>query len=236
MFGRKNNEDYDDYNEKYASKYDDDYIAPSKEYREECDHSHEQSYSNINEVRECGHSHEQTYEDADTEQKPYDKRVGLENSMEKLLAPNEHLLWAGGSPRAFKNKKATGNTLLIGGAAMFFLGGLIAEWVCILGILILTLGVCLMILENINAYAVTDIRVIAVQGGKNMSIPLGWIQYVSSLGSASGLVKLNLDFPVNSSPCRKDRTRIFTMYKISDAPRVKRIIEDASAGARINKK
>ena len=53
MFGRKNNEDYDDYNEKYASKYDDDYIAPSKEYREECDHSHEQ-----------------TYEDADTEQKP----------------------------------------------------------------------------------------------------------------------------------------------------------------------
>ncbi len=220
MFGKKNNEDYEDYNEKYASKYDDDYVAPSHEYSE---------------VRECGHSHEQTYEDADTEQKPYDKRVSLENSMEKLLAPNEHLLWAGGTVKAFRRSGSKGTTLLVAGLVMFLFGDFITMWMSMLGVLILTLGVCLMVLEKRYAYAVTDIRVIAVQGGKNISIPLGWIQYVSRLGTADGLLKLNLDFPVNSSPCSRDKTRIFTMYKISDAPRVQRIIEDASVGARINK-
>ncbi|MBQ6252014.1 hypothetical protein [Ruminococcus sp.] len=235
MFGKKTNEDYEDYNEKYASKYDDDYVAPSHEYREECDHSHEQSYSNINEVRDCDHSHEQTYEDADTEQKPYDKRVSLENSMEKLLAPNEHLLWAGGTIKAFSRRSGMGTKLLVAGLLMFLFGDFITMWMSMLGVLILTLGICLMVLEKRYAYAVTDIRVIAVQGGKNISIPLGWIQYVSRLGTSDGLLKLNLDFPVNSSPCSRDKTRIFTMYKISDAPRVQRIIEDASVGARINK-
>ena len=167
MFGKKNNEDYEDYNEKYASKYDDDYVAPSHEYREECDHSHEQSYSDINEVRECDHSHEQTYEDADTEQKPYDKRVSLENSMEKLLAPNEHLLWAGGTIKAFSRRSGMGTKLLVAGLVMFLFGDFITMWMSMLGVLILTLGICLMVLEKRYAYAVTDIRVIAVQGGKN---------------------------------------------------------------------
>ena len=34
MFGRRD-EDYEEYNERYAAKFDDDYIAPSRDYRRE---------------------------------------------------------------------------------------------------------------------------------------------------------------------------------------------------------
>ena len=30
MFGRRKEEDYEEYNERYAAKYDDDYIAPKR--------------------------------------------------------------------------------------------------------------------------------------------------------------------------------------------------------------
>lgn len=65
MFGKRKTEDYDEYNEKYSSKYDDDYIAPSKEYRSECDHDHGQTYSDIDDIRDCDHSHGQTYSNLD---------------------------------------------------------------------------------------------------------------------------------------------------------------------------
>ena len=179
MFGRKRDEDYEDYNEKYAAKYDDDYIAPSKEYRSECDHSHEQSYSNINDVSECDHSHEQTYEDADSEQKPYDDRVSLESSMEMLLAPNEHLLWTGGSIRAASSKNNSAAVVFAAGIAMFFIGGMLVWWISLLGMAVLCLGVCLMVRNFASAYAVTDIRVIVARNGRNMSVPLAWINRVN---------------------------------------------------------
>lgn len=71
MFGKRKTDDYDEYNEKYSSKYDDDYIAPSKEYRSECDHDHEQTYSDIDDVRDCDHSHGQTYSNLDDVRKYY---------------------------------------------------------------------------------------------------------------------------------------------------------------------
>ncbi|WP_028519897.1 hypothetical protein [Ruminococcus flavefaciens] len=236
MFGRKKDEDYDDYNEKYAAKYDDDYIAPSKEYRSECDHSHEQSYSNINDVSECGHSHEQTYEDADSEQKPYDDRVSLESSMERLLAPNEHLLWTGGSIRAASSKNNNGSGVFAAGIVMFFIGGLLVWWISLLGMAVLCLGVCLMVRNSASAYAVTDIRVIVVRNGRNMSVPLAWINRVNGGdSSASSFLALSLDYPVNTYPGSKDKTRSLMMYRISDAPRVKRIINDAVMGARMRR-
>ena len=154
MFGRKN-DDYDEYNEKYAAKYDDDYIAPSHEYRSECDHSHEQSYANINDVRECdhsheqsyanindvrecGHSHEQTYEDSDYEQHPYDDYASLESRFQPFLAPGEHLLWVGGhdkkSPKPpterKKDKKAL--TILIIISAVLIVSGFVTGALCML--------------------------------------------------------------------------------------------------------
>lgn len=235
MFGRKKDEDYDDYNEKYAAKYDDDYIAPSKEYRSECDHSHEQSYSNINDVRECDHSHEQTYEDADSEQKPYDDRVSLESSMERLLAPNEHLLWTGGSIRAASSKNNNGSGVLAAGIVMFFIGGMLVWWISLLGMAVLCLGVCLMVRNSVSAYAVTDIRVIVVRNGRNMSVPLAWINRVSGGDSANSVLALSLDHPVNAYPGSSNKTRSLMMYRISDAPRVKRIINDAVMGARMRR-
>lgn len=233
MFGRKKDEDYDDYNEKYAAKYDDDYIAPSKEYRSECDHSHEQSYSNINDVRECEHSHEQTYEDADSEQKPYDDRVSLESSMERLLAPNEHLLWTGGSIRAVSSKNNSAAGVFAAGIAMFFIGGMLVWWISLIGMAVLCLGVCLMVRNSASAYGVTDIRVIVVRNGRNMSVPLAWINRVNGGDSGTGsLLALSLDYPVNTYPGSKDKTRSLMMYRISDAPRVKRIINDAVMDAR----
>lgn len=235
MFGRKRDEDYDDYNEKYAAKYDDDYIAPSKEYRSECDHSHEQSYSNINDVSECDHSHEQTYEDADSEQKPYDDRVSLESSMERLLAPNEHLLWTGGSIRAASSKNNSAAGVFAAGIAMFFIGGMLVWWISLLGMAVLCLGVCLMVRNSASAYAVTDIRVIVVRNGRNMSVPLAWINRVNGGDSANSVLALSLDHPVNAYPGSSNKTRTLMMYKISDAPRVKRIINDAVMGARMRR-
>ena len=66
MFRKKREEEYDEYNDRYSAKYDDDYIAPSEEYRSECDHDHEQTYSDLDTVAECDHDHEQTYSDLDT--------------------------------------------------------------------------------------------------------------------------------------------------------------------------
>ena len=71
MFGRRE-EDYEKYNQRQNAKYDDDYIRDTDEYREECTHSHEQTYRNYDrreeheEYREeCTHSHEQTYRNYD---------------------------------------------------------------------------------------------------------------------------------------------------------------------------
>lgn len=63
MFRKNRTEDYDEYNERVNAKYDDDYVREEKEYRDECTHSHEQSYDDYNYVRGCEHEHGQTYDD-----------------------------------------------------------------------------------------------------------------------------------------------------------------------------
>lgn len=50
MFRRNRTEDYDEYNERVNAKYDDDYVREEKEYRDECTHSHEQTYEDENYV------------------------------------------------------------------------------------------------------------------------------------------------------------------------------------------
>ena len=152
MFGRRKEEDYEEYNERYAAKYDDDYIAPKKEYRRECEHSHEQSYSNINTVAECDHSHEQTYNDADSEQHSYDSYVSLESRFQPYLAPNEHLLWVGGydklSPKPPQERKIDRNR------NMFLI--IISILLMVVGIVVCPLfliGLVMMILTLIAAEA-----------------------------------------------------------------------------------
>ena len=114
MFGRKKSDDYDEYNESVNAKYDDDYIRDNKEYRDECSHSHEQTYKNYDSHKEqkeyreeCEHSHEQTYEDFSEELNPYDELNELEKFFEPMLDDGEHILWCG-EPEKKANSSETG--------------------------------------------------------------------------------------------------------------------------------
>ena len=218
MFGRKNGDDYDDYNERNAAKYDDDYIAPSHDYRRECDHSHEQtyedmddlwecrhsheqSYQNINEVRECNHSHEQTYADADTEQRPYDNYNYNYNSIESMfeayLEPNEHLLWAGGSgdpakqnQESMKKDSSPGLTLLIIGIVLMF-----TCFAAFIGLAFIAAGVVLLVMNiDHGFYAVTDKRLMKYIYGQFESAGLQNIisTNASMSGNNTGKLTINL--------------------------------------------
>ena len=54
--------------------------------------------------------------------------------------------------------------------------------------------------NSASAYAVTDIRVIVVRNGRNMSVPLAWINRVNGGDSANSLLALFSDHPVNAYP------------------------------------
>lgn len=122
MFRRNRTEDYDEYNERVNAKYDDDYVREEKEYRDECTHSHEQTYEDYTSVRECGHEHGQTYSNytqvntpdhdrIDTDRRSYDNVETTRSSgtsgdgqakefFERRLVPGEHILYVGKSRSA----------------------------------------------------------------------------------------------------------------------------------------
>jgi hypothetical protein len=240
MFGRKKDENLEEYNEKYASKYDDDYIAPSKEYRSECDHDHEQSYSNINTVRECEHDHEQTYNDADTEQKPYDDYVNIENFFEKMLYQGEHLLWVGSRWNAkvsanlqLKQKTPASVYIFLAGVGCFILG------FCFLPMLIL--GIVLMFIGGTSSkkngtvavmYAVTDQRVIISNSWEHSSISMKDITKVehSSSSDSTGNVYITTDNIYSGGQKSTVNGYVMTLQGISDPARVEGIINDAIHG------
>lgn len=240
MFGRKKDENLEEYNEKYASKYDDDYIAPSKEYRSECDHDHEQSYSNINTVRECEHDHEQTYNDADTEQKPYDNYVNIENFFEKMLYQGEHLLWVGSKGNApvsanlqLKQKTPASVYIFLAGVVCFVLG------FCLLPFLIV--GILLMVIGGgkakksgqtvVDMYALTDQRIIVSNAWDNSSIALKDIIKVerSSNGSV-GDVYITTDNIYSGGQKSTVNGYVMTLREINEPARVEGIINDAIHG------
>lgn len=264
MFGRRKYDDYDEYNEKYASKYDDDYIAPSHDYRKECDHSHEQtyddmddiwachhsheqSYENINEVKECDHTHEQTYEDADIEQHPYDSYASLESRFQQYLFPNEHLLWAGGydkispkPPQEMKKDKKSIAILLIVSMALIFFGCVNS----VLGILSF-LGFIMMLLTVVAAaggfnngiYAITDMRVINIRNGQPIFAPLEMVYNISAVTGSNnkGCVSYSTMHPVRIGQPRQNGEYRSVINGINDPARVKRILQDAVHGAKIKK-
>jgi len=260
MFGRKKYDSYDEYNEKNAAKYDDDYIAPSDEYRRdcthsheqtyedmddiwECRHSHEQSYQNINEVRECDHSHEQTYADADTEQRPYDNYNSIESMFETYLEPNEHLLWAGGSGDPAKQNQESMKKDSTPGL-VFVILGFILIFSCIgtvIGVVMFIIGIVLMAKKfDTGLYAVTDRRIMLYSYGQFKHI--GLQQVISTRASVSSnnmgkvTVSLNgiVEFANRSSDnyINGEQRSAVVMSNIQDPVRVKQIIDDACVGVR----
>ena len=272
MFGRKD-EDYDEYNEKYASKYDDDYVAPSHDYRRECTHSHEQTYDdmddlwecrhsheqtyqNITEVRECDHSHEQTYDDADYEQRPYDRAAAqwqsyagntdLEAVFAPYLAQGEHLLWAGGKgrpdqPDAEARKKHTTN------ATVLIILGIILLFSCIgavVGMLLLVFGIIELARSEDCLMAVTDQRVIVRYNNNSHNIWLNTIKDIAVVSKKGNMGRLQLmldeqsvSFDLNrrASDIKRGSMNYYFSPAVEDPERVKRIIEDAIISAQINK-
>lgn len=243
MFGRRKEEDYDEYNERYAAKYDDDYIAPSKEYRSECDHSHEQSYSNINTVAECDHSHEQTYNDADSEQNTYDSYSSLESRFQPYLVPNEHLLWVGGydklSPKPPQERKIDRNR------NMFLI--IISILLMVVGIVVCPLfliGLVMMILTLIAAAggfqtgvnAITDMRVINIRNNRTVFIPLADIYNINAVvsGYNKGYINYSTKRPIRAGQAMQNGQYRSGITGITDPQRVKRILQDAVHGAMIN--
>ena len=247
MFGRRKEEDYDEYNERYAAKYDDDYIAPKKEYRRECEHSHEQSYSNINTVEECHHSHEQTYNDADSEQHSYDSYASLESRFQPFLVSNEHLLWAGGydnkSPKPpmerKKDRKARIIFILISIALIVL--GCVTNALCPLSFI----GFIMLIITLISAaggfnqgiYAITDIRVINISNNRPVFVPLVEISNINAVTAANnkGYVTYSTRRPVRAGQQAQNGEYKSVISNVSDPQRVKRILQDAVHGALINK-
>lgn len=275
MFGRKRDEDYEEYNERYASRYDDDYIAPSHDYRRKCAHSHEQTYEdmddlwecrhdheqtykNITEVSECDHSHEQTYDDADYEQRPYDRaaekrrqsyanNTDLASFFAPYLAQNEHLLWTGGFGRldkltAKEREKDTGAEVPL------IIVGLILLFTCIgtiVGIILMVIGLSMAAGKNYQSVmAVTDQRLIVRFYETTQNIWLSTIRSidVSSKDGRAGTLRMVLnEQAVNYNTGRsapgspKKSITYYTSPKIQDPARVKQIIEDAMMSARLNK-
>lgn len=273
MFGRRRDEDYDEYNEKYASKYDDDYIAPSHDYRRECDHSHEQTYEdmddlwecrhsheqtyqNVTEVRECDHSHEQTYDDADYEQRPYDKAAAkrqsyagtadIESIFTPYLAQGEHLLWAGGkgSPDQL-NAKARKSAS--GPATAFIVLGIVLLFSCIgtvVGIILLIIGLSMAAKDSSGFMAVTDRRLIVRVYNTSQNIWLNTIKDISVVSKKGNMGRLQLmldeqsvSFDLNrrASDIKSGSSNYYFSPAVENPERVKQIIEDAIISAQINK-
>ena len=129
MFRKKRDEEYDEYNDRYSAKYDDDYIAPSEEYRSECDHDHEQTYPDLDTVAEHEYSHEQNYYGSAAEQRSYDHSAELERFFGRILGQGEKLIWAGSRnnvkppPDNNLNKhEVIGKDLILAGFILFFIG------------------------------------------------------------------------------------------------------------------
>lgn len=256
MFGFRKDEDLENYNEKYASKYDDDYIAPSEEYRSECSHDHEQTYSDVTDVGECEHSHEQTYSDinevreyehhdvqtysdADSEQKPYDDYVILENFFEKMLYQGEHLIWVGSrgnakmsANKSFQEKSAGSNLFII--CVIVMIAGFFISYLLPVGVILLIAASAASPKKNKDGsfYALTNKRVIVSDGWDNSSVSLQMIKHVEHklIGNNTGNVYITTDRMYYRSQRAKDNGFIMTFQNIVDPARVESLLNDAIHG------
>lgn len=247
IFGRKEN--YDEYNEKYNAKYDDDYIREEKEYRAECGHDHGQTYKNEEYRAECGHTHGQTYDEKEyrsecghdhgqtyknfnSEQHPYDELSELENKFAAKLAPDEHIMWCG---KAEKDANITETGIgYIGcfGVGFMTFALLIFIFIPIVGIGIILYMIYLLRETDVKRrnYAITNKRFIVLNGEKIYSVPIGSIEKVTYRSSPRniGSVWFTCRDQMNSN---KQKIIFYNgIFAIKDPAKVRRIMEAAIAG------
>ncbi|MBR4626811.1 MAG: hypothetical protein IKO47_03800 [Ruminococcus sp.] len=238
MFGRKERDEYEEYNERQNAKYDDDYIATSEEYREECTHSHEQTYEDYDyrtadsEYREeCTHSHEQTYEDFNPELAPYENDSKLEQFFAKKLQNGEHLIWCGETERkATTNEKGTGcSGCAIGGFMAFAAIMMMVSVVFSLMMLMLSAYFLVMLNASGNKYAITDSRIIICKGSMIRSYPLETAGNFSCHASPRNIGYVRFTVTAAKSGSQYATAGIFG---IRDPENVKRILIEAKSNSR----
>jgi hypothetical protein len=236
MFGRKSGDDYEEYNQRQNAKYDDDYIRDTEEYREECTHSHEQSYSNFDmrethrEYREeCRHDHEQTYEDFNSELRPYDEFNETEKLFVPKLADGEYILWCGKTEKtANSREKGTGCSTgclplgIVAALILFPLFGMVS-----IGVIVM----CIIMMKSNGtkdrSYAITNYRYLSVKNGNYKSVPLNFISNVTSYSSPRNIGYVM--FRVNQQSPQKPKNGNGTdgIFGVKEPDRVKQILKDA---------
>lgn len=238
MFGRKKSDDYDEYNESVNAKYDDDYIRDNKEYRDECSHSHEQTYKNYDSHKEqkeyreeCEHSHEQTYEDFSEELKPYDELNELEKFFEPMLDDGEHILWCG-EPEKKANSSETGIGCAGNTSCLMYLIAiplfLLSPIVSIVLIVLASLMKSGSTLKG-RKYAITNKRVITGGASKQCMVPLSTIGAVAFHSSSRNIGYVTFQVNPQFRPQKGNRTYnvINGLFAVKDPERVAGILKQA---------
>lgn len=247
IFGRKEN--YDEYNEKYNAKYDDDYIREEKEYRSECGHDHGQTYKNEEyraecdhthgqtyeekEYRaECGHDHGQTYENFNGEQQPYDELSELENKFAAKLAPDEYIMWCGKAEKDANLKEKGIGCLGCFGFGFMAFALLLLIFIPIISIAIIIYMIYLLRETDVKRrkYAITNKRFIVLNGEKIYSVPIGSIERVTYRSSPRniGCVWFTCRDQINTG---KQKIIFYNgIFAVKDPAKVCRIMEAAIAG------
>ena len=247
MFGRHDSDDYEEYNQRQNAKYDDDYIRDTEEYREECHHSHEQTYRDYDtrsvsdyDVRsaseeyreECSHSHEQTYEDFNSEQRVYDERSKEEAKFTKYLKPNEHIIWSGKTEKTATPEET--QTQGCGCAAAFMIGAgvlMLFSMMAMFGIMLLMFGAVIMSSTSVKrrSYAITDERVLTLVGSSLRSVPLRQVRGVHYKSSKRGIGSVTY---VKGAGSQISTSLTDGIFGIKDPETVCRILQNAAASAK----
>ena len=243
MFRKNRSDEYEEYNQRQNAKYDDDYIADNEEYREECTHSHEQTYSNYDkrdeykEYREeCSHDHEQTYEDFNAELRPYDEQNELERSFTSDFDDGEYILWCG-EPVKGANSSETGMGSA-GSAALIIMGAafLLMFTSPLIGIVLIIIAIKTMKFSNLKGrkYAVTNRRVIVSGGTKPCNVPLSMIGAVTFHSSARRIGYVS--FQIRPEYSRQNPRRTFmasnAFFAVKDPETVAGILKQAKENYR----
>lgn len=236
MFRRIREEDYDEYNERINSKYDDDYIRPTKESRSECTHSHEQSYENYDvrethaEYREeCGHSHEQTYEDYNSEQKSYDEQSSLEDKFAKNLMPNEQIIWCGRPEKNITPEEAGTGCVRSACIMMIVFAAVTFPLFTIMSVMIIGFSIYIMNNTDVKrrSYAITTSRILINDRGKLRTVSLKNITNITYKSSSRNIGYVMFAQRNATQTAGKQFTMNDGIFGIKDPAAVSAILQNA---------
>lgn len=240
MFGKDREEDYELYNQRVNAKYDDDYISPSVEERQECYHDHEQTYKNYDIPQQ---KIQRTYTD-ETSSKSYESP---ESRFSTHLRTNERILWIGEMEKDATNKELGSQgcvsclvvfilIFFVPSFASFFFSAITSPMPAV-GIIPLLVIVTVIIavvklasrFRTIKIYAVTNQRVLSLSGNVLSSGELKYMQSAKAqdFGRNIGTVSF-----LYSNYTYDNNLRCTTFAGVRNPDTVKSIVNEAAYRAK----